>query len=94
MTRTRVRRRRAAAVALVAALGGLAAARGALPVEPSMHRVSETTYVVRPGDTLWGIATRLAPDADPRPLVDGIEEANGVDAGSLVPGQQLVIPAA
>lgn len=78
----------------IAALGGLWASWSGAPAEPRMHRVSHTTYVVRQGDTLWGIATRLAPDADPRPLIDGIEEANGVDAGSLVPGQQLVIPAA
>ena len=50
------------------------------------------TYVVRPGDTLWLIATRIAgPDADPRPVVDRLEQANHV-AGVIVPGQELRLP--
>jgi len=48
-------------------------------------------YVVRSGDTLWDIATAQARDADPRPLVDAIAEANNV-GGDLQPGQRLVIP--
>ena len=50
------------------------------------------TYVVRPGDTLWSIATRVEPSTDPRVVVDAIGSANGVDPGALVPGQQLAIP--
>jgi len=49
--------------------------------------------VVRPGDTLWLIARRVAPGQDPRGVVDAIVGANGVEAGSLVPGQTLVLPA-
>jgi nucleoid-associated protein YgaU len=94
MTRTRVRRRRLAAVVLLAFLGGMAVARAAGQAEPPMHRVSHTTYVVRPGDTLWGIATRHSPEEDPLALIDSIERANDVEAGSLVPGQMLLIPAA
>jgi LysM repeat protein len=82
-----------AVVVVVAVLGGVAAARAAGPDHPQMARVSHTTYVVEPGDTLWGIATRVAPGTDPGPVIDGIERANGIDAGSIVPGQQLVIPA-
>lgn len=65
-----------------------AALGGARPDEarPTGH------YVVRIGDTLWSIAERLVPGEDPRPLVDALQGANGVDAGSLVPGQTLVIP--
>ena len=49
-------------------------------------------YVVRPGDTLWSIATRFAPSTDPRIVVDAIRSANGLDPAALVPGQQLSIP--
>jgi nucleoid-associated protein YgaU len=50
-------------------------------------------YVVQRGDTLWSIAVGRAPGVDPRPVVQAIADANRVDAGSLVPGQVLVIPA-
>ena len=52
--------------------------------------VAGTTYVVHQGDTLWGIAERLAGGSDPRPLVSQLEaEAGGDD---VHPGQQLVLP--
>jgi Tfp pilus assembly protein FimV len=92
MGRTRVRRRRlAAAAVLVAAwaLGGpVASAIGLGPEASAQAR----TYVVRPGDTLWTIAGRFEPDRDPREVVFALTEANRVDAGSLVPGQRLVVP--
>jgi nucleoid-associated protein YgaU len=49
-------------------------------------------YVVQRGDTLWSIALNRAPGNDPRPVVQAITDANQVDAGSLVPGQVLIIP--
>ena len=49
--------------------------------------VARVSVVVAPGDTVWSIATSLAPDDDPRPVVDAIVAANGGSA--LVPGQRL-----
>jgi Tfp pilus assembly protein FimV len=50
-------------------------------------------YVVRPGDTLWAIASRLAgPGADPRAVLDSLVSANHVD-GTLEVGTRLVLPA-
>lgn len=46
-------------------------------------------YVVQPGDTWWTIAERIAPDADPRPLVDRLVESNGA---TLQPGQLVLLP--
>ncbi len=66
--------------------GALGAGRDSIPA-------SRTSYVVRSGDTLWSIAERLAPGEDPRPLVDAIASANGVEAGALAPGATLEIPA-
>ena len=90
MNRTHVRRRRAA-VGIVVLVGGLwagsAASAGAQHPDPELRR-----YVVRTGDTLWAIAGRLGdPEDDPRPLIDAIEEANGID-GALQPGDVLRIP--
>jgi Tfp pilus assembly protein FimV len=45
------------------------------------------TVVVEPGDTLWSIAKRLAPGADPRQVVDALVKARGTTA--LVPGESL-----
>ena len=47
--------------------------------------------VVKPGDTLWSIATWLDPGADPRRLVAELRELAG--SAVLRPGQRLVIPA-
>ena len=95
MSRTRVRRRRltlALSLALVAAAWAGPALRALGSTEDPV-RIARSSYVVREGDTLWSIARRLAPDGDPRPLVDELATANGVDAGSIVPGQTLVVSA-
>jgi hypothetical protein len=48
------------------------------------------TYVVQPGDTLWSIAQRVEPNADPRPLVARLAAQTGSD--TVVPGEHLVLP--
>jgi Tfp pilus assembly protein FimV len=94
MGRTRVRRRRL--VALCAAIGLVGVLSGpvahAVGVGGAQAVTTRRTYVVRSGDTLWSIATRLEPSTDPRVVIDAITSANGVEPGALVPGQQLSIP--
>lgn len=91
MSRTRVRYRRLGVTAVAAGVLALGVGPVGHALAPDGSKAAEGTYVVRPGDTLWSIATRLG-DGDPRPLVDAIQQANGVDPGALVPGQALVIP--
>ncbi|MFN8025173.1 MAG: hypothetical protein U0W40_02110 [Acidimicrobiia bacterium] len=43
--------------------------------------------VVRPGDSLWSVASRLAPGSDPRPVVDALSQAR--DGAALVPGETV-----
>jgi LysM repeat protein len=55
--------------------------------------VPARVYVVRSGDTLWGIARRVAgPTADPRPVIARFVEANDLRGATIQPGQRLVLP--
>lgn len=75
-------------IGLVMAVGGQVAR--ALVAEPIP--VASRTYVVEPGDTLWSIASMIAPGHDPRAVVLEIEHVNAGAAEGLVPGQTLTIP--
>ncbi|GAA4779581.1 LysM peptidoglycan-binding domain-containing protein [Microbacterium gilvum] len=52
------------------------------------------TVTVLAGDTLWGIAEEIAPDADPRDVVDAIVRLNRLDGGGVDAGAEIAIPAA
>lgn len=54
---------------------------------PAPHVVT-----VAPGDTLWSIATRVAPDTDPRAEVAALQQRNGLTGVDLTPGQVLRVP--
>ncbi len=49
-----------------------------------------SAYTVKPGDTLWSIASRVDPAGDPRPLVSRLAAQVGSD--TVVPGERLVLP--
>jgi nucleoid-associated protein YgaU len=57
-----------------------------------LHLAGVSSVVVEPGDTLWSIAESVAGGADVRAVVDRIQEMNGLDGSSLVPGQILQLP--
>jgi nucleoid-associated protein YgaU len=79
------------ATVVTSGLGILAghAVAGASHPAPQRARV----YVVRPGDTLWAIASRVAGrGADPRPVVDALIDANHLTDASLAPGTALRLP--
>ena len=94
MHRTYVRRRRAVAALLAAVLAVLISPLGAGAVRPREAPAppAQQVVVVQSGDTLWAIAQRVRPTADPRQTVALIVGTNQVDAGALVPGQSLVVP--
>lgn len=61
--------------------------------EADMPAPEPIEYVVEPGDTMWEIASAVAgPEQDVRRLVRDISVLSGVDAGSIFPGQILLIP--
>ena len=55
--------------------------------------VSFETVTVVPGDTLWSIASAIAPTADPRDVIGEISRLNMLRGGALQIGQELAIPA-
>jgi nucleoid-associated protein YgaU len=92
MARTRVRRRRVAAVLVGVGLAALLAGSATQSLAGASEPDRTAGYVVREGDTLWIIAERVSGGGDPRPLVDDIATLNGVKAGELRPGQRLRVP--
>ncbi len=95
MYRTYVRRRLtvlAGALVVVGVVSG-PMARALAPTD-RLDLVSSRTHVVRDGETLWSIATTLAPDRDPREVIGEIEQLNRGASPSLVAGQVLHIPSA
>jgi len=49
---------------------------------------------VAPGETLWQIARRVSPHADPRAMVLQLEALNHLHGASVLAGQRLLLPRA
>ena len=48
--------------------------------------------VVEAGESLWEIASTVAPESDPRATITAIRDLNGLGSDAVVPGQALVVP--
>ena len=66
--------------------GGRSHAIGSARVET----LAKGEYTVQPGDTLWTIAERADPSADPRPLVAQLAQQTGSD--TVHPGERIALP--
>ncbi len=51
------------------------------------------TYTVLAGESLGDIAGEIAPEEDPRAVIDQIRKANALSGAEVFPGQQLILPA-
>ena len=60
---------------------------GTISPPPASHSI-----VVQPGQTLWGIATQVAPHADPRATIQQIIVLNHLPSTGLQAGQSLAVP--
>ncbi|MFC7848590.1 LysM peptidoglycan-binding domain-containing protein [Arthrobacter sp. NPDC057388] len=59
---------------------------GGLAVTPTV------TVTVQPGESLWAIAGKVDPERDPRDVIADIVQLNDLQAGKVMPGQQLFVP--
>jgi LysM repeat protein len=62
-----------------------------LSARPSGSAGRPASYVVRPTDTLWSIATNHYA-GDPREGIWKLQQRNHLRGTTLVPGQRLVLP--
>lgn len=51
-----------------------------------------TKVVIRPGQSLWGVAEAYDPDADTRLVIADIEQMNSMTGDQLQPGETLWVP--
>jgi LysM domain len=85
----------AAVVAAVAALWLAAATRAQAANHgsaPAAVYKNMAAVVVRPGQTLWSIALRAEPAADPRVVISQIVEFNALSSEVVVPGERVWVP--
>jgi hypothetical protein len=88
----RLTRRGVAVLSAAVVLAGLAviwlAARSAAGAD-APARPAPAVVVVHPGDTLWSIATRVAPHSDPQAEVALLQRVNRLRGVQLYPGERL-----
>ncbi|WP_422880324.1 LysM peptidoglycan-binding domain-containing protein [Microbacterium gawkjiense] len=84
-----------AALPAVVALGvGILSGGGALASgDAGASAGSFDTVTVMPGESLWSIAQDIAPDSDPRDVIDEIVRLNALSSSAVDAGQSIAIPA-
>ncbi|MDQ1126931.1 LysM repeat protein [Microbacterium sp. SORGH_AS 505] len=85
-----------AALPAVVALGiGILSSGGALASGDAGSAAGTfKTVTVHSGDSLWTIAQDVAPDSDPRDVIDDIVRLNALPSSVVDAGQSLAIPTA
>jgi nucleoid-associated protein YgaU len=84
----------AAALAVAGVVTGLvvAGASAAQASGPAAAHGGDARVFVQPGDTLWSIAQRTDPRADPQTIVTGIMQANHLSTAAVTVGQRIWVP--
>lgn len=73
--------------AIVFALNG-----GGAVATDAEHAATFQHVTVQTGESLWVIAERIAPTADPRDVIADLVTLNGLETAVVAPGQQLAVP--
>lgn len=98
VSRAQMRLRRTVALLVLATVAlfvvfalGRASVHAATPGAQA-STATPVVLTVQPGETLWSIATRIAPKSDPRATIRSIRELNGLSTGAVQAGQRIVLP--
>jgi len=83
-----------AALPLVIAALAFALNGGMATASPEGSSVPLQTVTVEAGQSLWELASDIAPDADPRDVIADIVSFNNLSTTAITPGQQLDVPTA
>ena len=79
-------------VVIAAALFALNGGGAVATQDVALPGVAYEYVTVEAGESLWAVATELAPSADPRDVVRDILTFNGMSSSQIQPGQRLAIP--
>lgn len=85
----------ALAVMLAMAIIAVVALFGASQAQASTESADPVAFeyvVAEPGDSLWSLASRVAPESDPRDVIYDMKRLNQLEQSDLVIGQELAIP--
>ena len=79
-------------VAGMASFAVLGSNNDAANANDALTTTSFDYVTVQAGETLWGIAEKLAPADDPRDVVTDIVNLNQLASAEVHPGQKLALP--
>ena len=82
----------ALALAAVAVIAGVLLVDRPAEAGSQVHPVSVSYRTVLPGETLWGIAGEVAPDADRGDTVAELMELNALTNPAVAAGQRIALP--
>ncbi len=86
------RRGRLAALGFFLTVTALVSALAATATDAAEPAGERPVAVVQPGDTLWSVVDRVAPDADPIVTIEEIRRLNGLTGYTVYAGQRLTLP--
>lgn len=61
--------------------------------DPAPRAAAAGQITVQPGESLWAVARRIAPENDPREVMAQIRRLNELEGSGLQAGQHLLLPA-
>ncbi len=80
-------------LSLAIVLGSVVSAKAGAGTDAAPQAAASfITVTVAPGDTVWSLASRVAPEGQAGALVSAIIEINSLGSGDVVAGQKIRIP--